>query len=139
MFELIECKKCSEHKEETEFAINKTKVNGRSSWCKQCVSEEGKRRYQENKVKLKRVRDEAKQYNNSYTKKEPVRKPTSTKMDVNKYERGTNERLDALLSPEDEVWIVNGVGGRRPLIAKSEQEAREAYARFLETNSKIEE
>lgn len=51
---------------------------------------------------------------------------------VNEYQVGTNERLDRMLDPGDEVWIVNGPKGRVPVLAGSKEEALEAYAKVLQ-------
>ena len=48
---------------------------------------------------------------------------------VTKYEGG-NATMDMLLReywPDDIVWIVNGAAGRKPVVAKTGEEALEKY------------
>ena len=48
---------------------------------------------------------------------------------VHRYEGG-NHIIDRLLSehfPDDVVWIVNGVNGKRPMVAGSGEEAKARY------------
>ena len=51
----------------------------------------------------------------------------SAKPTMKMYERGTNERLDALLEENEVVWIVNGPRGRVPISASTKEEALEKY------------
>lgn len=49
-------------------------------------------------------------------------------MNINKYERGTNELLDKVYDEEDgDIYIVNGPIGRIPIMAGSESEALTIY------------
>jgi hypothetical protein len=51
----------------------------------------------------------------------------NNKVDVAAYD-GSNEYLNRVLEDSDgPVWIVNGPSGRRPIMAKSAQEAKQVY------------
>lgn len=120
-----ECRKCGKVKPIEQFYKSKTYRTGYATGCKECHNTAGRARTASS--------------NPSYTTKEAERKPNTKQWDVYEYERGTNEILERMLAPKDRVWIVNGNAGRRPLLANSKQEAIDAYARFLERGSKIEE
>ena len=52
-------------------------------------------------------------------------------MEVTRYER-TNATINRLMDDEDTIWIVQGNYGRVPILADTEEEAKNRYvARFL--------
>lgn len=52
---------------------------------------------------------------------------------IKKYEPGLNERLDAILDGET-VWRIQGDRGLRPIIAATEDEARQKYLAIPKSN-----
>lgn len=43
------------------------------------------------------------------------------------YKRGINEIIDKYLDPDETLWIIQGVHGRRPVLAKTKEEALAKY------------
>lgn len=50
--------------------------------------------------------------------------------DIQEYERGTNDLLDKMIEPWEQVWIINGQAGRRPVAATSKEEAISIYMNY---------
>ncbi len=47
------CTKCEKEKDFEEFGANKGKSDGRESWCKECISKQKKKRYEQKKKEQK--------------------------------------------------------------------------------------
>jgi hypothetical protein len=53
--------------------------------------------------------------------------PNQTVKSIKLYKRGSNEVIDSFLEPDEVLYIVQGVHGRRPILADTRDKARDRY------------
>lgn len=50
--------------------------------------------------------------------------------DIQEYVRGTNALMDTMIEQGEQVWIINGQAGRRPVSATSREDAINIYMAY---------